>query len=193
MTTDRIGESMYFAVDLDLDDAARVVEERLGVALEVRVDLYGLKEYEGSYVDGARLWMQGSSPATLWVWATLRGEEIRTALVGAQVRLDRVMPGPTRERVHRRDAWRRLLDELRAEGWRIEMNGDGDGLIQAEGFLPTGQEFYLNFKYDTCYLEVGSTPEEWSAHEVPYPRAGYLEADEAVLMLRELHTVWLTR
>lgn len=208
MTREGIGETMSFLVDLEVPEAARLIAERLSVEMEGRIDLYGYPEYNGFDAGGAWLWLRGTpwslrpgenrrlhpEPSILWVWGTLLGEEIRTALSGPPVRLDHLGPGPTREGLDRQAAWRRLLGELRAEGWQIETNGNGEGMIQAEGFLPSGREFYLNFKYDTAYLQVlsGEGADYWE-QDLPYPQAGYMKPDEAVRVLRELHVNYLTR
>ena len=206
MSRKSVGETMSFYVDLEVDEAAKLVSERLGVRLEGRTDRCGEREYNGCDAQGAWLWLRetpsvelpGESrrrepePSWLWVWGTVLGEEIRTALAAFPFRLGSVGPGPTRNGLDRETSWHRVLAGLRADGWRIELNGSGDGLIQTAGTLPTGEEFYSNFKYECTYLQVGEGDDFWWT-ERPYPRAGYMDPDEAGRVLRELHGFWLAR
>ncbi len=86
-----------------------------------------------------------------------------------------------------------MLDRLRAEGYRVRATCLVVP-VQLEGFLPTGEAFYLRCRYDTCRLTIAPPDGDpiqhpawegsvsgWDEHE-----AGFLDATETETILQEL-------
>ncbi len=91
------------------------------------------------------------------------------------------------------DEFREMLDRLRAEGYRVRATCLAVP-VQFEGFLPSGEAFYLRCRHQTCRLDIAAADghpirepswrqsvSRWEEHE-----AGYLDADETEAVLREL-------
>jgi hypothetical protein len=135
-------------------------------------------------------------PTTVYIHATSRADVIVAALTAAGCRLHRRAPWPPAD-VQRADAaWRRLLPELRAQGWEVTLTGHSAPL-QLEGRVPSGESFYYRCRHDTCSLAIGGeepvAEPDWEGEQVidggEYV-ASYIEPDEAVRVLLALHTNW---
>lgn len=91
------------------------------------------------------------------------------------------------------DEFRVMLGRLRSEGYRVRATCLVVP-VQLEGFLPSGEAFYLRCRHQTCRLDIApadghptrdpswqQSVSRWEDHE-----AGYLDADETEAVLREL-------
>ena len=201
----RYGEDVSLAVDLEVADAARLVAQRLGVELGPD-DPYGHPGFSGFDASGAYLRVRETGgveevsgefrpshpePSAVWVRATTIAGEIVAALSGPPFRLLSVTPGPRYEVLEEEATWRRVLAELRAEGWEVALDGTG-APVSMEGRLPGGESFYLRCRYKTCTLEVDDV-EVGAIRLKGEFSASWIAPEHAVDVLRELHRGWLTR
>lgn len=93
-------------------------------------------------------------------------------------------------------AWQRLLPELRAAGWQIEVTCF-NAPVQLEGAAPAGDLFYYRCRWNACELSIGGDDPVatalWRGEQTLDDRyaASFLHPDDAVRILLELHTEWL--
>ncbi|NGY58171.1 hypothetical protein G7043_04390 [Lentzea sp. NEAU-D13] len=205
MGDERYGEDIALVVDLDVPEAARLISERLAIELGPN-DPYGHRGFSGFDASGAYVrvcktgGVYGASgefrpyypePSTVAVRATTIAGEIVAALSGPPFRLLVVAPGPTLEELEKEATWRRLLGELRDEGWEVVLDGTA-APVALDGRLPSGESFYLRCRWSVCSLEVDDVEVEEVELEGEFS-ASYLLPDDAVAVLRELHQRWLRR
>lgn len=93
-------------------------------------------------------------------------------------------------------AWGRLLPELRAADWQIELTCFA-APIQLEGTVPAGDRFYYWCRGNSCSLSIGGTdPADaapWNGEKTVESdfAASYLPPDAAVRILLDLLGQWL--
>jgi hypothetical protein len=86
------------------------------------------------------------------------------------------------------DDWPAAIDELRAEGWQVDMTCQA-APAQLEGHVPGGAEFYFRAQHDHVSLAIGGEDPvaqgDWEA-EVRFPDASWLSAEDGLPLLRHL-------
>jgi hypothetical protein len=209
---ERHGKSISLRVDAELPEAARLVAERLGIELGPN-DPYGHPCISGFDASGAYVRVRETGgviepsgetrrwhpePSTVWVQGTTCADEIVAALSGPPFVLVSVDPGPTLEVLRTDAAWRRVLGELREQGWEVCLSGTA-APVALDGSLPTGEYFYLRCRWSVCTLEI-DTQEDWMVAEWESEvelegefSASYIAPDDAVAVLHRLHERWLNR
>ena len=192
-------------VDLDVPEAARLIAERLGVELGPH-DPYGYSGFSGFDASGAyvRVHKTGGvyassggfrpfhpEPTTVAVRATTIAGEIVAALPTPPFRLIDVRPGPRLEVLEKEATWRRVLGELRDEGWEVALDGTA-APVALDGRLPSGESFYLRCRWNVCSFDVDDVEVGEVELEGEFS-ASYILPDDAVAVLRRLHQRWLAR
>lgn len=213
-------QSLTFRFAQPPRSAARVVAARLGVVLEERhpaqegVSFHARGPGEETIgvmmvdVGDASSGVESAEPSAMSVvpvlpgstivrvHATGRAKSVIDALTGVGFVLTGREPFPPAWVQEADAAWQRLLPELRAEGWHIELTCFA-APIQLEGKVPGGDWFYYRCRWNTCSLSVGGDdPADgavWSGERKVdgAHAASHLHPDEAVRILLELHARWL--
>ena len=62
------------------------------------------------------------------------------------------------------DEFREMLERLRAEGYRVRATCLA-APVQLEGFLPSGEAFYLRCRHETCRLDIAAA----DGHPIRHP------------------------
>lgn len=219
-TMDWSRQSLLFTCGAEIRAAAQMVAAALGVALEEkRHDQFGISFHARdaggeaiSVMETARLRVFSSyrpasgqpgfeasvpqEPTIVSVHSTGRADAIVRALTSASLNLTIREPYPPADVQEADAAWRRLLPELRSQGWEFKMAGYA-APIQLEGRVPSGDPFYYRCRWDTCSLGIGGDdpadiPEWTGEHTVDGEyTASYLHPDDAVRILLALHLDWL--
>jgi hypothetical protein len=208
-------QNLVFGADLDVCTVAGIVGERLEIDLAERgheslgVSFHGSDATGGTVRVGENLVdpfgilsakqlakaqaERPAEPTTVHVHSTGAADAIVAALAGSPFRLHSRNPHPS-ARTQLEDAtWRRLLLELRAQGWEVELTCPA-APVQLEGRVPTGEAFYYRCRHNTCSLELGVTDEsqDWEGElDVDGEfTASHLDPDQAVRSLLHLHAQW---
>ncbi|MGI5504937.1 hypothetical protein [Lentzea sp. CA-135723] len=182
-------QSVSINADMDVCATAAVVAERLGIELTEGVSHDGEVYFTGQ--DGGQRLSVSGEPTLVHVHATTVGHAIAEALSGPRFRLKDLSPHPEEWSQRSRAGWKRLLPELRAQGWQVD-TGCPAAPVEVLGELPGGEEFYLRCRWDTCTLEVDDVEVGEVVLDGEFS-ASYLLPDDAVAVLLKLHQEWLTR
>jgi hypothetical protein len=87
------------------------------------------------------------------------------------------------------------LNELRAEGWQVEMTCQA-APVQLAGRIPDGTEFYFRSRHDDALLAIGGEDPaargEWEA-EIPFTDASWLTAEDGLPIIRRLFAEYMAR
>ncbi|MGI5504936.1 hypothetical protein [Lentzea sp. CA-135723] len=202
-TDDWSTQTVSLHVDADVATTARLVQERLGIAL---TKTEGREHYSGLDASGVELSVFGSRQilpgtllgevdperASIYVRHTTVGHAIVEALSGPPFHLNFIAPRSTAADQRRDAAWDRVLSRLTGEGWQAHLIIDGPPAV-LQGHLPTGDEFELKCRGDRVVFYVDEVSGALHEEEIDYPDAGFIEPDEALRVLRDLHQRWLTR
>ncbi|MEQ4209888.1 hypothetical protein [Actinopolymorpha sp. B9G3] len=205
-------QSLLFGADLDVRSAAAMVGERLEIDLLERTsESFGVGFHGDDATGGAVSVSENRSPVgverldnveserpaeptAVYVHSTGMADAIVLALTGPPFRLHSQDAHPSVETQLAHAAWRRLLPQLRAQGWEVELTC-ATAPVQLEGRVPTGETFYYRCRWQTCSLDMcvsGDSP-DWEG-EVDVDggefAASWLEPDEAVRILLQLHAQW---
>ena len=197
----------------DVRTTAAIVAERLGIELTEVVNRDGETLFRGPDSSGATVSVSpnsvgmpgmseqmladaresaGPEPTSVYVHATSVGHRMVEALSGPPFVLKFLSPHPEERFQRSMHGWDRELPRLRERGWQVDLSCV-ESPVALEGYLPTGEDFYLRCRHQHCSLEIDEDSANWWRSEVQYEHASWIEPDEAVRVLHELHTVWLNR
>ncbi|HEX7304951.1 hypothetical protein [Lentzea sp.] len=206
-------QSVSINADMDVRTAADIVAERLGIELTEQMGRDGHVRFAGPDASGTELSVStntpmiydfmsekekqdvleatGPEPTSIYVHGTSVGHAIVEALSGPGFRLMFLSPHPEEWWQRSQAGWKRVLPELRRQGWDAELDSPASP-VALEGHLPSGEEFYLRCRWNTCTLYIDDEEVEEAELEGEFS-ASYILPDDAVAVLLKLHQEWLTR